>query len=151
MLTRLLPDNKIFWLEYAPSFEKAKAEDPQPIWFFQDHLFKGLDFTKKPLILDIGCGSGRGMKTIQEITGFYPLGMDLCNEVLQMAIENGVPKANLKLADILKTPLEEKYDVIWVSDLLLYFQPEAELDNALKNILNGLKKRGAPWAALELR
>ncbi len=140
MNKRETPNNTVFWKKYAPVFEEHKAQDPQPLWFFKEFLFK--DLPAGGTVLDIGCGSGRGLSAIKEVLGHFPMGMDLSQAVLQQAQKKGIPAENLILSNILDDPLPAPWDVIWVSDLLLYFDPEKELDRVLKKIGDSLKKNG---------
>lgn len=135
------PDNDLFWKKCAPTFERHKEQDPQPIWFFKEWLL-GDDFNEQTTVLDIGCGSGRGMLALKEIIGSFPIGFDLSKEALEQAQKRGVPSDKLILGNIHQDPLPLNIDVVWCSDLFLYFDPDKELDLVMKKICAALKNGG---------
>ncbi len=133
--------NDSHWQDYAPIFETQKAQDPQPNWFFQEHLFADLSVDQSK-VLDIGCGSGRGIWAIQKQIGHFPIGLDISKQALAQAEENKIPAENLILSNYKTDPLPSECDVIWISDLLLYLDPETELLPTMKKLNQALKDGG---------
>lgn len=133
-----LPNNKEYWLSGAAAFERRKEKDPLPAFLFDRTL---PTFSNKSRILEIGCGSGRTM--IKMLSKGYSdvLGVDISEDVLSMAEERGIPRANLMKADIRTDLIQDKFDLIVINDVLLYFNQE-ELFNVMKKIYDLLNKEG---------
>lgn len=91
--------------------EMAKYYD---MFYVNKSYSKEIDFIKKIIgnrkyILDLGCGTGRHMKLLEELN-FVVDGIDLNDSMLDVARKK--VKGNLYSGDIVSYQLDKKYDVI---------------------------------------
>ncbi|MBR9675624.1 class I SAM-dependent methyltransferase [Candidatus Woesearchaeota archaeon] len=97
---------------------------------------------KKPLILDVGCGTG-GHLLILEKKGYECVGVDASKDMIEKAKEKGV-KAELFVQDITKLNLENKdFDaVMCVYDVLNNLESIKDVEKAFRNVYDHLKTEG---------
>lgn len=101
-------------------------------------------FGKAPIkILDVGCGSGRDLKRLQDL-GHEVWGVDACKEFLQLAHENHQIEENhlveASLPD-LDIDFTTKFEGVLCSAVLMHLPPD-DLPKALDRMLNLLNPMG---------
>ena len=96
-------------------------------------------------ILDLGFGSGRDSLYFSN-KGYIVVSTDFC----EAFIEHGKKILNneVLLLDTLKMDFVDKFDGIWACSSLLHFNDE-ELEIALKNCYNALKKEGIMYTSFK--
>ncbi len=115
---------------------------------FSDDLPLYLHFCKNShSILEVGCGSGRVLKTLAE-SGFRVLGVDISDEMLTIAREKFpeyITSGQIRLANFnfLEAPLTERFDRILVTFYTInYLLDEADCKNFLNNIRQSAAENG---------
>lgn len=96
----------------------------------------------KARILEVGCGDGRWTRFIAEITTNPQniKGTDLCIPRIEIARRMN-PAIDYQVSDVVKTPIEGKFDIILAWDVFMHFN-EAQSQKALKNIYDALSEHG---------
>lgn len=107
--------------------------------------FKKLLF-KDALVLDAGCGWGRGTKILAE--KFKVIGVDLSKNLLKYA-KRYAPKAKFQYGDILNTGFKnETFDGIWCHVVLIHLEKE-DIPSVLKEFYRILKKDGIGYISVK--
>lgn len=97
------------------------------------------------LIIDLGFGSGR------DSIYFHNKGYNvISSEICEAFVEHGKRILNNEviLLDTLKMDFKDKFDGIWACSSLLHFNND-ELDKALQNCYNALKKDGIMYTSFK--
>lgn len=98
-------------------------------------LFNRFVRKKNPKILDIGCGTGKNMETLQAFG--YTLGIDISKQALVFCRKRGL--ANVKLAPSHKSGFDkESFDVVTMLDVLEHTDEQ----QTLKEVYRILKQGG---------
>lgn len=114
-------------------------------WFNNPTLMPTLksfinNLPQKPLILDLGCGTGGETKRLTGL-GANVIGIDFSEESLKFAKEN-VPEAQFILMDILDMDFSDSYfDGVVEAGVLFHFS-EVEQEQIIKKIYSILKSKG---------
>jgi 2-polyprenyl-3-methyl-5-hydroxy-6-metoxy-1,4-benzoquinol methylase len=87
-------------------------------------------------ILDIGCGSGRIGKKMQD-TGYQVSGLDFSEEAIKKAVSNGINAKQANLDDGIPEQ-DNSYDVIWAGDIIEHvFDPIGLLKESQRVLKKG--------------
>ena len=81
---------------------------------------------EKPRILDLGCGSGRGMSVFKALDFGQIVGIDLSEELLRIA-RTRYPEDDFRVGDILRLKevvAGETFDAFWAVASLMHILPE---------------------------
>lgn len=98
-------------------------------------------------VLDAGCGTGRDVAAFAE-AGFAVDGIDLCGELLDLAIE-ACPTATLVPGDIRSMPFaDEAFDGVWAMGSLVHLDHDAA-EQALVEIRRVLRPEGCLYVTLK--
>ena len=92
----------------------------------------------KPNILDLGFGSGRDMKYIENL-GFNVKGIDSCENFIENALKEGLNVIHSELPDFGKC--KEKFDLIYSVGLIMHLN-EKERITLFKELKKRLNKNG---------
>lgn len=96
-------------------------------------------------VLDLGCGSGRDGKALEE-AGCYVTLLDGSAEMCKLAeITTGKEVLNLRFDEM---EFEEVFDGIWACASLLHV-PEREMDGVMQKICTALKPEGILYASFK--
>jgi len=107
------------------------------------HFIKNL--SKKELILDAGCGSGRDTKAFLNM-GYNVEAFDASSELVSRACEyTGIRVKHALFEDVDSI---EKYDAIWCCASLLHV-PEIELPKVFSKLGNALKPYGVWYVSFK--
>lgn len=95
-------------------------------------------------ILEVGCGDGRWVRFIAEITHQpeFITGTDLSAPRVALAKKMN-PAIECQVADVVETPIDGKFDIILAWDVFTHLKTEEQIRKALRNIHNALSERGA--------
>ena len=125
-------------------YGEARLEDIKkqfPVW--QKYFGRFLPEDKKAKIIDLGCGNGGFVYWLQQIGYQNAEGIDISAEQIETGQKLGIK--NIKQADIkefLITQLPNNYDVIFMRDILEYFNKEEILD-VLEKVYKTLSPGGS--------
>ena len=95
-------------------------------------------------ILDLGCGTGRDSRWFSE-KGFDVTGIDFSKGMLKIA-KRIAPKAKFILQDISRSKIDERFDGVWCSFVLLHLRRK-DIFSILRKIRKLLKKNGVLFVA----
>jgi len=110
-------------------------------------VLKRIDSQGHPLanarILEVGCGDGRWVRFIAEITHQpeFITGTDLSAPRVALAKKMN-PAIECQVADVVETPIDEKFDIILAWDVFTHLKTKEQIQKALRNIHNALSERG---------
>lgn len=128
--------------QHAPSFwEGTRSHDvSQNISSLLKHIEGNAPF----VILDLGCGPGRDLKTFAEL-GHVPVGLDGSAEFAQMARDYA--KCEVWQQDFLKLDLPPAHFDGVFANASLFHVPGQELPRVLKQLYATLKPRGVLFSS----
>ena len=86
--------------------------------------------TNEQSILDIGCGAG---DTLNKLKGTRKVGIDYSPKMIEQAAKN-YPNIEFQLMDAENITLEEKFDVIILSNVIGYFENLQDIFASLKKV-----------------
>jgi len=101
------------------------------------------NFTRrlKPLILDLGCGSGRDVEFFTEL-GIDCVGIDFSKKMLENS-------SNTVCSDVTKIPfMDNVFDAVWSCSALKYLN-RSQIQTTLDEVRRVLKPQGLFWLGLE--
>jgi malonyl-CoA O-methyltransferase len=134
--------NRIKKLSPLDGYDKWAATyhvEDNPIKKLSDEFIKSeLPDLKGKSVLDAGCGTGRFCVIALEQGATSVKGMDLSPKMIEEAKKN-CPRAEFECADLSKTDLIEKYDVIICGLVLGHIE---NVEPVLKNFVSALKPGG---------
>ncbi|MBN1253057.1 MAG: glycosyltransferase [Bacteroidales bacterium] len=86
--------------------------------------------TENQSVLDVGCGTG---DTLSKLIGNQKVGIDFSSKMIEQAKIN-YPEIDFKLMDAENISLNQKFDVIVLSNVIGYFENIQDILNSLKNV-----------------
>jgi phosphoethanolamine N-methyltransferase len=92
-------------------------------------------------VLDVGSGIGGAAFHLARVHGTKVTGIDLAEEMLSIAIERArslglAGDVKFVLGDVLETPFEDKFDIIWSRDALMHIPDKPRLFSRLHDLLD---------------
>ncbi len=127
-----MPDRKQEFLNHfnklAPSYTLYKKRFA---YYWNDTAaYINYFLTEEQSILDVGCGAG---DTLSQLKGKRKLGIDISPEMINVA-KKKYPDIEFKQMDAENIYLEEKFDVIILSNVIGYFDNIQDIFTALKKV-----------------
>ena len=116
--------------------------DPISIWllYIQRKILNQINFKKNATILDVGCGTGRGLKYLYKKGQRNIFGLDLSPLMIKKAEKVLENKATLKIASVEKMPFKSNsFDYVLSTEGFHHFP---DPDRAIKEMKRVLKKNG---------
>lgn len=107
MSERNIEKNKKVFNKWAPYYDSSLFQ-----WGmkkFHNPVFEEIDFSKKPKILDISCGTGELLKAISEKGRSHLFGVDIAEKMLKVARKKLPSTVYLKKADIHQLPFPDNF------------------------------------------
>lgn len=90
-------------------------------------------------ILDLGCGEGRGVKTLLDMGFTHVLGVDIASNKVKKANENGLPVAEFDFHNLNANFANDEFDYIFCSHAIEHaLDPEKVISHAMRISCNGL-------------
>ena len=141
-------DLRSFWekhaKEYRTAFEKLEELANYLERTERRHLFQVVQVSREMKVLDLGCGTGRWAfefaKHCKRVVAVdFAVGM--IDRALKEASERGIKNIDFKVASVEKFRSPEKFDIIILSGVLVYFN-DTELATILENIRQHLISGG---------
>jgi 2-polyprenyl-3-methyl-5-hydroxy-6-metoxy-1,4-benzoquinol methylase len=155
MISKIVFRNKHFHMGYRKIYEKYYSnnfrffhdtednkENEQFYYFWKNNLLKYIKGYPKDnsRILDLGCGIGQHMYSLERL-GFKNIeGVDLSDENVEILLKKGYAAKKGEAIDFLKR-CEEKYDIILIWDMLEHLKKD-EIAEILSLIKGNLKEGG---------
>ncbi|MFZ2970203.1 MAG: class I SAM-dependent methyltransferase [Minisyncoccia bacterium] len=94
---------------------------------------------EKSTVLDIGCGGGQDSKFLTD-NGCSVSGIDVSKEMIKLA-KKYAPRANFKVANVMKLSSRKKYDGIWCCRVFQHISIDKQ-DKFLNKLHSLFKKNG---------
>lgn len=126
--------------EFWDKWSRVFMDDPWQVKIHPQHewLLSKLTIRPESSILEVGCGFGRNIKFMLDhgISTRFITGVDISPFMIRKAKKYLLPnKVNLKTADILKLPFENKqFDIVFTHGVLMHVKPE-NVKTALKELV----------------
>ena len=119
-------------------WEKALQNPPQSYikLFEQERVYLRKNIQKDSYVLDIGCGEGRNILSIIDITKNI-VGMDIDQKAVDDTKQNLIqyPKINIILGDVVRMPFEDK-----IFDTVIFSMTLVNLDSQKEEALSEIKR-----------
>ena len=114
--------------KYRQMWAIPAYRDTAPGELIADAFVKVAEITKDSLVVDFGCGTGRGAKRIHELTGASLKLVDFSNNCLDKGIN-----FPLTIADLTKR-IGVKGDIGYCTDVMEHIAPE-NVDSVIRNVM----------------
>jgi len=130
-----------YWKKRGKTFFSEEFYDKDRYRVQEKKLINLLSTLNFSSILEFGCGFGRVTKLILEnfqIEDFlaFDISPDLINKVKKL--EQRFPQLKVKVADLLNLNINQKYDLVFGSDVLMHVPPN-EINKTLDQLVNSSK------------
>ncbi|NIQ06148.1 MAG: class I SAM-dependent methyltransferase [Candidatus Korarchaeota archaeon] len=125
---------------FAKYYEEIYSERPyqKEVEFIESMLQK---YDLEGRILDVGCGTGQHVKLLNE-KGYYVMGMDASEEMLEIAQEN-VKNVEFFKGDMKDFTTSETFDtMLCLFTTMHYNKSMKEVEKTLRNFYNALGRKG---------
>jgi len=131
----------ISWFDTSYYHILYKDRDDTDAQIFMQNITSFLKLPSKTHILDLACGKGRHSVFLNSL-GYKVTGVDLSENNIDFANTLTNKKLNFEVKDM-RDSFSEKYDAIFnLFTSFGYFEDDAEDIQVLKNIKNGITKKG---------
>ncbi|HEU0166883.1 MAG TPA: class I SAM-dependent methyltransferase [Chloroflexota bacterium] len=98
-----------------------------------------LGSTRGASLLDVGCGTGRTLEEVSKLDVYSLAGVDFSQRCVEIAQER-MPSADIHQASIMDGPLDRKFDVVLMSEVVEHLpDPVAGLRNVVASLQPGGK------------
>ena len=130
--------------QYAQSVDKIVLHDS--LNGFVSRIMQNNSEDYKPLVIDLGCGSGRDIVELSQ-RNCKVVGVDFSDALLTIARQKN-PDAELVNSDMRKYESSLQFDGVWANASLLHI-PKEEIKNLVSNIYEMLKPRGVLFSSVK--